>query len=154
MAPQHKLMVSIQKKEGGTWRREHCRSPKAFPFKQYYGNLSSFPHHHDSQLVTATLHTGCRLRATTLPGVIAYNTLILFRVYSPLHTDLLLGTDLFLGKFDSTTRVFSVQYSVHKRTSVPQQSADGKWDCSVPLWPSFSHHFPCDRQPQCRNGEE
>ena len=138
-------MVSIQRTEYGRWRPEDCR---ALPFDLSYGNLSSFPHPPGYHLAHATHDRGCQIWTTSLPGLIPYNTLVLSRAYSSLDSVLPFGRN------DSKTRVFSVRYSVHKTTSLPQQSVDGKWDCSVPLLSSFSHHFPCDRQPQCRNGED
>ena len=127
------------------WRAEYCRNPEVLPFKLSYGNLSSFPPHDGSRMFAPFFHSGCGILGTILPGVILFNTLILR--YFPLYRNIPFG-------ITDWNSVFSVQYSVHKTTSVPQQSPDGKWDCSVPLWSSFSHHFPCDLQPQCRNNED
>lgn len=60
----------------------------------------------------------------------------------------------FVSDYDDSKDGFKLQFSFHSRSSVPQQFADGTWNCSVPHWPDFRYHFQCDLQPDCRGGED
>ncbi|KAK7488828.1 hypothetical protein BaRGS_00019963 [Batillaria attramentaria] len=49
---------------------------------------------------------------------------------------------------------FNLSFSFHNHTSVPQQLPGGQWNCSVPYWDDFRHHFPCDLVAQCVDNED
>jgi len=37
---------------------------------------------------------------------------------------------------------------------LPEKLASGKWNCSVPHWPDFRQHFPCNAYPDCSLAED
>ncbi|KAK7501680.1 hypothetical protein BaRGS_00007111 [Batillaria attramentaria] len=49
---------------------------------------------------------------------------------------------------------FRLMFSFHNHSQVPQKLPDGKWNCSVPYWTEFQHHFPCDLVRDCEGGED
>ncbi|KAL8567159.1 hypothetical protein ACOMHN_033061 [Nucella lapillus] len=44
---------------------------------------------------------------------------------------------------------FRLLYSFHDRSEEPLQLAGGKWDCTVPYYDSFKHHFTCIAETLC-----
>ncbi|XP_076442765.1 uncharacterized protein LOC143281438 [Babylonia areolata] len=49
---------------------------------------------------------------------------------------------------------FRALFSFHNVSSTPQQTAGGQWNCTVPHWPQFSQHFPCNLESNCINSED
>lgn len=49
---------------------------------------------------------------------------------------------------------FKLQFSFHNTSALPEQLSDGTWNCSVPYWPDFRHHFQCNLQSECTRGED
>ncbi|KAK7485638.1 hypothetical protein BaRGS_00023087, partial [Batillaria attramentaria] len=49
---------------------------------------------------------------------------------------------------------FRMLFSIHTPRALPEQLPDGKWNCSVPYWFTFQHHFRCDFRQDCVNGED
>ena len=41
-----------------------------------------------------------------------------------------------------------------QRSQIPQRLASGQWNCSVPHWPLFQHHFSCNLDTECAGGED
>ncbi|KAK7502550.1 hypothetical protein BaRGS_00006125 [Batillaria attramentaria] len=62
----------------------------------------------------------------------------------------------FSSDYDQLTKVTGVRmlFSFHNNTALPEQLSDGKWNCSVPYWDDFRHHFLCDFKQDCDNGED
>ncbi|XP_025084037.1 G-protein coupled receptor GRL101-like isoform X2 [Pomacea canaliculata] len=49
---------------------------------------------------------------------------------------------------------FRLSFSFHALSALPQQLRDGRWNCSVPHWPDFRLHFPCNLVSDCVGGED
>ncbi|PVD35477.1 hypothetical protein C0Q70_02440 [Pomacea canaliculata] len=49
---------------------------------------------------------------------------------------------------------FRLYFSFHALSALPQQLMDGRWNCSVPHWPDFRLHFPCNLVSDCVGGED
>ncbi|PVD35466.1 hypothetical protein C0Q70_02429 [Pomacea canaliculata] len=49
---------------------------------------------------------------------------------------------------------FRLDFSFHALSALPQQLSDGRWNCSVPHWPDFRLHFPCNLVSDCVGGED
>ena len=49
---------------------------------------------------------------------------------------------------------FRAIFSFHNISASPKKSDGGLWNCSVPYWPDFRHHFPCNLQSDCVNSED
>ncbi|PVD24181.1 hypothetical protein C0Q70_14651 [Pomacea canaliculata] len=49
---------------------------------------------------------------------------------------------------------FLLDFSFHTLSALPQQLSDGRWNCSVPHWPDFSLHFPCNLVSDCVGNED
>ncbi|KAK7485925.1 hypothetical protein BaRGS_00022792 [Batillaria attramentaria] len=49
---------------------------------------------------------------------------------------------------------FRMMFSIHNKTTLPEQLPDGKWNCSVPYWADFRHHFACNFRQECANDED
>ena len=60
-------------------------------------------------------------------------------------------SDKRLGLYDTG---FSALYTFHRHPAVPEQLADGTWNCSVSYWPALQAHFPCDLQKNCAEGQD
>ncbi|KAL8597274.1 hypothetical protein ACOMHN_051585 [Nucella lapillus] len=69
-----------------------------------------------------------------VPTVIAETRQLSFRFYS---------------NEDRSKTGFRVLYSVHDHSQQPTQLPNGKWNCSVPFYPSFQQHFACSAENQC-----
>ncbi|KAK7505576.1 hypothetical protein BaRGS_00003321 [Batillaria attramentaria] len=49
---------------------------------------------------------------------------------------------------------FKMFYSIHPTSTMPQQLDTGMFNCSVPHYTSFSLHFDCNLETECRAGED
>jgi len=49
---------------------------------------------------------------------------------------------------------FRLQFSFHKESALPEQLSDGRWNCSVPHWPDFRQHLPCNLLNDCLEGQD
>ncbi|PVD24024.1 hypothetical protein C0Q70_14493 [Pomacea canaliculata] len=49
---------------------------------------------------------------------------------------------------------FRLFFSFHTLSALPQQLSDGRWNCSVPHWPDFRLHFPCNLVSDCVGNED
>ncbi|PVD35473.1 hypothetical protein C0Q70_02436 [Pomacea canaliculata] len=49
---------------------------------------------------------------------------------------------------------FRLDFTFHALSALPQQLSDGRWNCSVPHWPDFRLHFPCNLVSDCVGGED
>ncbi|PVD35478.1 hypothetical protein C0Q70_02441 [Pomacea canaliculata] len=54
----------------------------------------------------------------------------------------------------SDTGDFDLFSLFHALSALPQQLRDGRWNCSVPHWPDFRLHFPCNLVSDCVGGED
>ena len=53
-----------------------------------------------------------------------------------------------------TAARFRLYFSFHENSQIPEQLPDGTWNCSVPHWPDFQLHFPCNMLWDCAAGED
>ncbi|PVD35474.1 hypothetical protein C0Q70_02437 [Pomacea canaliculata] len=49
---------------------------------------------------------------------------------------------------------FRLDFTFHALSALPKQLSDGRWNCSVPHWPDFRLHFPCNLVSDCVGGED
>ena len=49
---------------------------------------------------------------------------------------------------------FRAIFSFHNMSASPKKSDGGLWNCSVPYWPDFRHHFPCNLLSECLHSED
>lgn len=73
-------------------------------------------------------------------------------------TPVLLNTSTFFVHFQcgqfSEYAGFSLRFSFHNSSLLPEQRPDGRWNCSVPNWADFKQHLSCDLTVECENGED
>ena len=49
---------------------------------------------------------------------------------------------------------FRAIFSFHNLSASPEKTEEGLWNCSVPYWPDFRHHFPCNLESDCSDSED
>lgn len=49
---------------------------------------------------------------------------------------------------------FRAFFSFHEAASIPEKTEGGMWNCSVPHWPDFKQHFPCNVEVNCAGSED
>ena len=165
--PHHALMLSLQEHNDDVVHAVHCTSAAPLPFTLYYGNLTSFGENFTLLGGKATPSSDGNFsvfdgNVTSSDGSFIYNRLLTLVCGVDVSFPKLLSTDVLLIHYDSPPsrlsfgerRVISLRFSFHHASEVPEKVADGRWNCSVPHWPHFRQHFPCDLEWQCQNGED
>ena len=72
---------------------------------------------------------------------------------------------LYVSTYGISSAAFRVLFSFHNASALPEKLGGGGgggrggrggrgWNCSVPHWPDFRLHFPCDLQAQCGGQED
>ncbi|KAL8595478.1 hypothetical protein ACOMHN_024177 [Nucella lapillus] len=164
----HKLMVSFQQHTDNLTHSFVCDDASRLPFAVYYGNMSSFSPRSTLPDDESPLVDGNRTvsNQTVSPrnGSISSDILRKLDCGSDVEFPMIIDADVLIIEYNSLPDLQSdehsqnesvnVVFSFHKEDEVPVQSLDGLWDCSVPYWPQFQHHFPCDLQQQCKMGED
>ena len=69
------------------------------------------------------------------------------------HWDEFTSVGLFRGSGFVAAR-FRVYFSFHEDSRLPEQLANGTWNCSVSHWPDFRLHFACNLLWDCAAGED
>ena len=49
---------------------------------------------------------------------------------------------------------FSLLFSFHNDSALPEQLPGGKWNCSGPHWPGLRPHLGCNMMRECEGGED
>ncbi|KAK7102516.1 hypothetical protein V1264_020722 [Littorina saxatilis] len=49
---------------------------------------------------------------------------------------------------------FRLLYSFYTIPTMPKRDVNGRWNCSVPDWPEFQQHFPCNLLADCAEAED
>ncbi|XP_070173749.1 G-protein coupled receptor GRL101-like [Littorina saxatilis] len=52
------------------------------------------------------------------------------------------------------SRGFRLWFSFHNSSALPRNVFANQWNCSVPFWPDFEQHFPCNLVTDCVGGED
>lgn len=110
-----------------------------------------------------TLYTGnASTAATTITAEVAEEELHrLFGLCSSDNCPTLIHTEVLhvhfvSGERDSGTPKtgFRVFFSFHNQSALLQEVSYCKWNCSVPFWPDYQHHFPCNAISECVGHED
>nr|KAG5691414.1 hypothetical protein BaRGS_016330 [Batillaria attramentaria] len=60
----------------------------------------------------------------------------------------------FTSKASDLRTGFRLYFTFHNQSAVPTLLENGLWNCSVPYWPDFRRHEPCDLSIDCDQGQD
>nr|KAG5691412.1 hypothetical protein BaRGS_016328 [Batillaria attramentaria] len=102
----------------------------------------------------------CKWGACALQHVITYSWQEEYRCTQFLRpgSSIYNDTSALLVHFTSQTSDpltgFRMYFTFHNYSAFPQRLENGVWNCSVPYWPDFRHHEPCDLTLDCDQGQD